>query len=85
MHILNIIQYVSKFLDQTLCCDHLLESYFQDDSNEWSQHKVWLRNKHFRICDTHLIWSPELIPFEFCEAQVVATAQSLYDVVGCNV
>jgi len=25
------------FFNQTLCCDH----HFQDDSNEWLQHKVW--------------------------------------------
>ena len=31
------------FLNQFLCCDHELESSPRDDSNEWSQHKIWLR------------------------------------------
>jgi len=33
------------FLFITLWYDHSLESPWKDDSNEWSQHRVWLRNK----------------------------------------
>ena len=35
----------SLFLIQTLFNDHLLESSPKDDSNEWSQGRVWMRNK----------------------------------------
>ena len=30
-------------LEQTLLCDHSLESSLRDDFNEWSQHSVWWR------------------------------------------
>ena len=50
---------ISVFLNQTLCCDHSLESSWKDDSNKWWQHKIWLRNKDYSIWDMHLIWGPE--------------------------
>ena len=35
----------SVSLDQTQYRDHSLESSRRDDSNEWSQHRVWVTNK----------------------------------------
>ena len=32
-----------------LCCDHSLELSLRDDSNEWSQHRNWLRNKKVKF------------------------------------
>ena len=48
----------SIFLHLTLWSDHSFKSSFQDDSNDWSLHRVWWRNKDFSILDTHVIWGP---------------------------
>ena len=36
--------YISFNLNQIVCCDHSLKSSHRNDSNEWSQHTIWLRN-----------------------------------------
>ena len=50
-----------SFLNQTLLMLPSLKSSLRDDSNEWSHHRVWLRNKKVSILKT-LNFRPYLLP-----------------------
>jgi len=43
MNIQTFLTITLLFLNQTLWCDYSFESSLWDDSNEWSQHRVWLK------------------------------------------
>ena len=62
------------FLNRVLCCDHSLESSRQDDFNELSQNRIWLRFKDIlqkiinvciAICRSDDIWSVLVVPIWF--------------------
>jgi len=54
----NTFDNIPIYHHKALWCDHLLESSFQDDSNEWSHHMVSWSKKYFSILITHVIWNP---------------------------
>jgi len=52
---INVFKVInSLFLHQTLWSEHLLESSFQDDSNEWSHDRFEKKNMKFIMANIYL-------------------------------